>query len=64
MAWYNPATWSIVTGGIDLDAEAPLRYETEGSEGPQKGRLVFRFDATRAIDAARHATDAAVNAAT
>jgi ATP-dependent Clp protease ATP-binding subunit ClpA len=36
---------------IDLDAEAELRQPWEGS-GPQKGRLVFRFDASRAIEAA------------
>jgi ATP-dependent Clp protease ATP-binding subunit ClpA len=32
---------------IDLDADAPLRYEAEGGDGPQKGRLIFRYDATR-----------------
>ena len=37
---------------IDLDANAPLRYEAEAGEGPQKGRLVFRFDATAAIEKA------------
>jgi ATP-dependent Clp protease ATP-binding subunit ClpA len=37
---------------IDLDADAPLRYEAEGGDGPQKGRLIFRYDATRAIEKA------------
>jgi len=37
---------------IDLDADAPLRYEAEAGDGPQKGRLVFRYDATRAIEKA------------
>ncbi len=38
---------------IDLDADAPLRYEGEtNNEGPKKGRLVFRFDATVAIEKA------------
>src|SRR5581483_2769208 len=33
---------------IDLDAAAELRQPYEGT-GPTKGRLVFRFDASRAI---------------
>jgi ATP-dependent Clp protease ATP-binding subunit ClpA len=36
---------------IDLDPEGELRMPYEGS-GPTKGRLVFKFDATRAIAAA------------
>ena len=34
---------------IDLDPEGELRMGYEGT-GPTKGRLVFRFDATRAIE--------------
>jgi ATP-dependent Clp protease ATP-binding subunit ClpA len=37
---------------IDLDADAELRYEAETKEGPQKGRLVFRYEAVVAIDKA------------
>ena len=37
---------------IDLDAEAPLRYDNESTEGPTKGRLVFRYDALAAIEKA------------
>jgi ATP-dependent Clp protease ATP-binding subunit ClpA len=43
---------------IDLDADAPLRYEAEGGDGPKKGRLVFRFDATKAIEKAMSSTPA------
>jgi ATP-dependent Clp protease ATP-binding subunit ClpA len=45
---------ALASGGhciIDLDANAELRHGYEGS-GPQKGRLVFRFDAARAIEKA------------
>jgi ATP-dependent Clp protease ATP-binding subunit ClpA len=37
---------------IDLDADAALRYEAETKDGPQKGRLVFRYEAVVAIDKA------------
>ena len=37
---------------IDLDADAELRYEPETKEGPQKGRLVFKYEAVVAIDKA------------
>jgi hypothetical protein len=36
---------------IELDDKAELRLPWEGS-GPKTGRLVFRFDAKRAIDKA------------
>jgi len=44
----------LANGGhavIDLDPEGELRMPYEG-EGPTKGRLVFRFDAQRAIEKA------------
>jgi hypothetical protein len=37
---------------IELDDNAELRMPYEGT-GPTKGRLVFRFDAARAIEKAR-----------
>jgi ATP-dependent Clp protease ATP-binding subunit ClpA len=43
---------------IDLDAEAELRQPWEGS-GPSRGRLVFRFDAARAIEKAMSGEPAA-----
>jgi len=43
---------------IDLDADAPLRYEAEAGDGPKKGRLLFRFDATKAIEKAMSSTPA------
>ncbi len=51
---------SLVNGGhaiIDLDADAELRMPYEGT-GPAKGRLVFRFDAARAIAKALAGGDA------
>ncbi|MDP2345807.1 MAG: ATP-dependent Clp protease ATP-binding subunit ClpA [Deltaproteobacteria bacterium] len=41
---------------IDLDAEAALRYAPEDTEGPQKGRLVFRYEALVAIEKAMSTT--------
>ena len=43
---------------IDLDAEASLRYEAEDKEGPQKGRLLFRYEALVAIEKALSSTPA------
>ncbi|MCC7074541.1 MAG: ATP-dependent Clp protease ATP-binding subunit ClpA [Deltaproteobacteria bacterium] len=53
---------ALASGGhavIELDEDAELRAPYEGS-GPSKGRLVFRFDAARAIEAARAAEPAGV----
>jgi ATP-dependent Clp protease ATP-binding subunit ClpA len=57
---------ALAQGGhavIELDADAPLRNEAEAGEGPKTGRLVFRYEATVAIDAAKEAlkTTAAAN---
>jgi ATP-dependent Clp protease ATP-binding subunit ClpA len=37
---------------IDLDADAALRYESESDSGPKKGRLVFKYEAQKAIEKA------------
>jgi ATP-dependent Clp protease ATP-binding subunit ClpA len=45
---------ALASGGhciIDLDESAELRHGYEG-QGPKTGRLVFRFDASRAIEKA------------
>jgi ATP-dependent Clp protease ATP-binding subunit ClpA len=50
---------ALANGGhavLDLDADAELRLPWEGS-GPTKGRIVFRFDATRAIAKAMKSDD-------
>ena len=47
---------ALAQGGhavIDLDAAAPLRNEADVDDGPKTGRLVFRFEAAIAIDAAK-----------
>jgi ATP-dependent Clp protease ATP-binding subunit ClpA len=44
---------------IDLDPDGAPRVEAEGGEATKKGRLVFRFDADRAIDKALGGDEAA-----
>ena len=52
---------ALAQGGhtvIELDADAPLRNADDAGDGPKTGRLVFRYEASIALDAARDAVNA------